>query len=65
MHLWFIPLSNELNSKRVISMYNLCIAGYQMSRHSISTFTKVENGIYIMWQKSINIQYLILFVSES
>ena len=30
-------------SKRVISIFNLCNTGYQMSRHSISKFTKIEN----------------------
>ena len=62
MPLWFIPLSNELNSKRVISIYNLCIAGYQMSRHSISTFTKVENGTYIM--AKINISFSLKVIIE-
>ena len=60
MYFWFIPLSNEL--KRGISMYNLCITGYQMSRHSISTFTKVENGIYIMAE--INISYSLKVIIE-
>ena len=46
----------------LISIYNLCIAGYEMSKHSISTFTKVENGIYRMAE--INISYSLKVIIE-
>ena len=60
-------------SKRVISICNLCITGYQMSRCSIFTFTESENGpimaeiniLYLIKMNikyKISIQYSILFV---